>query len=86
MCFKEEISRKNYRQPILFPVTHSYPDYNTLKPQVLEAEQHLLRILGFDFGQAHKNSNEGKTILVLIHQLRRKNIKTKYRQSLPRLL
>ena len=32
-------------------------DYNELKPKVLEAEQHLLRILGFDFSQAQKNLN-----------------------------
>jgi hypothetical protein len=32
-------------------------DYNELKPKVLEAEQHLLRILGFDFSQAQKNAN-----------------------------
>lgn len=48
-----------------------HSDYNDFKAKILEAEQHLLRVLGFDFSQSQKNLTEAKSILVLIHQLRR---------------
>lgn len=36
----------------------------------MSAEQHLLRVIGFDFELAAKNTDELKTVLVLSHQLR----------------